>query len=432
MAKATRFLGDVGVNELKIGSLSMRENIDEGVLEFDSDIPGVTNQIGLEGWIRVHNDTGALIPDGSAVYFSGSFGGTDPTIALASASNFVGSVNYIGLVTSDIANGTEGFITQRGLVRGLDTSGLSLAGALFLSETPGEVTMTKPEHPAKVVVVGGVLNVDPTEGIIYVNPSWELEREIVSRSYSFTSQGIGTGVYYVGGYYLAPATDANLTQASTSISGGTANAPETAHAFAVFGGAGTVDAGVVGLRVSGVSYSDDGTLNPSDTEIITADITSVSVDQYLETVKKWVSTVTWELYTVSGTPTTYNVDFNYGLAKYEDVGNRDFYVTTVDVVGLAGATDTSFNIELMHHSATNWTYSAASFVPGNSVLESFSGDLAPYDNLVNGAQFAWKHTNIDQFIDGSALEGVLFKITVTSNNSVQSMDLHIGVSIDPT
>jgi hypothetical protein len=165
-------------------------------------------------------------------------------------------------------------------------------------------------------------------------------------------------------------------------------------------------------------------MNASDEEILTADITAGAADTYYETVKKWIGPVSFELFT--DTATTYSLSFNYGHAKYEDLGNLDFTVTGFEVVGTAGAEDTDFEMILLSHSQTGWTYSAAAFVPGDGVIASFSDDLAPYDELAANEEFSWKRTNINHFVEGSDREGLLFKIVASKPNSITSMDLHIS------
>ena len=144
---------------------------------------------------------------------------------------------------------------------------------------------------------------------------------LVTKSYSFTSQGVGAGSYYLAGYIDAPTTDANLDQGSLTQAYGTANVSYAAHTFIVAGGAGTVDTGVVGLKCTGTRIEDDGTRTASYVDVMSADITTLSTDDYVEGVK-FIGAVTFELYVVSGTPTAYSLDFNYGLVKYEDFGKR--------------------------------------------------------------------------------------------------------------
>ena len=246
------------------------------------------------------------------------------------------------------------------------------------------------------------------------------------KDYSFTSRGVTAGTYYVGGYYLAPSTDANLTQASTTVSYGTANSSYAAHPFIVAGGAGTVDVGTVGLRANFTRIQDDGTRTTSYTEVITADITTLSLNDYIE-VGKCIGPVEYELYVVDGSPTTYSLDFNYGLAKYEDFGNRNFMVTDFEVTGIGGATDTNAAIALLHHTNSGWTYSAAAFTPGNGSIVNMVTDHSTDDNIINSEPFAYKRANIDFPVAAAGPNGIIVEIVAGQNNTYQILNAHIGV-----
>jgi hypothetical protein len=415
-------------DSIQIKGYTIRFNESEGVHEFLTAKSGVVWQGALEDLFQVYNNTGASIPNGTPVYFSGVNGDSILTIDYATSSNAIKTLRFAGVTTVTIANNDWGFATNRGKVRDMNTSALSQVGALFLS-SDSSFTNTKPAYPDEVLVIGGVIKVGTTDGVIYVNPSFALRRQFAQRDYNFTSQGILAGTFYRGGFYDVSTTDANLTQASTTQTYGTASVAYSAHPFIVAGGAGTVDAGVVGLRVTGTSIDDNGTRTPSDADTILTDITSVALNEYYE-AKKYLGTVTYELIIISGSPTTYSFDFNYGYAKYEDAGNRDFYVAGIEIVGLAGSNDTGFDIELLFHKSTGWTYASTGFVPGDGAVARWSTDMAPEDNLGNGIDFAWKRANLNQFINGDDSEGVLFRITTGSGNSVQSMDMHITVALD--
>ena len=403
---------------------------EEGCMAYRSRFTGVTLQIGQEFHQRCINKSGAEILDGTPVYVSGVDTTTgQPTIEAANAASPATSANLRGILTSTVADDAEGVITKFGHIHGFDTSGLTAGLPVYLDSTVGGLTSTRPRHPNGVYIVGGCLVSDVANGVIDVGVE-NLTRPATTRSYSFTSNGIGAGAYYSAGYYDFPTTDANLTQASLTQTYGTANVSYAAHASVVCAAAGTVDTGVVGLRVTGTSITDAGVRTGTDSEVLTADITAVATDEYLETNKKWIGTITFELYVVTPTPTTYSLDFNYGFTKYEDIANQDFTITACECVGLAGATDTTFNIELLHHKFTGWTYAATGFVAGNGALASWSTDMSPEDNLANGVHFAWKQTDINQFIGGNGNEGVLYRITCGNNNSVQSMDLHLAVVIE--
>jgi hypothetical protein len=382
----------------------------------------VVVQIGQELMRLVINNTSDTLKDGTPVYASG----VDQTAQLveidsAKANSVLTSLSTLGLVTADIPPGSLGFVTFYGKARGFNVAE-TIGGVTYLAPAGGR-TKTKPTHPNQIVLLGSPVK-SGANGIIDITVNL-FTRPLANKSYSFTTNGIVAGTYYVGGFYDAPAADANLTQALTSVTHGSANNAYAAHTFIVAGGAGTVDAGQVGLRVRGASITDAGVYTATDTAIITTDITTLVLDSMVENSEKFMGTVTFELYVVSGSPTTYSLDFNYGYAKYEDFGNVDFTVSKIEAVGLARLGDTGFDMSLLHHKPTGWTYSAAAFDPGNGVLADWSDTYTGNDDLVGGEQFAWKVTGLNEFINGDSDEGIIVRIVAGTNNSVQSMDVHI-------
>jgi hypothetical protein len=253
------------------------------------------------------------------------------------------------------------------------------------------------------------------------------------KSFTFTSRGITAGTYYLAGYYEASSDDANLNEtAPTTVTLGTANVSYAAHAFLVAGGAGSAagGAGAVEIEVSGTSINDAGTRTPGDTEVIVADITALALNQFAETSKKWIGQVVYTLQNASGsTQTTFSVDFNYGFNKYEDFGNRDFTLTDFECVGLAAAADTAFNIRLLKQDADNWTYAASGFVPGGTELLNMNTIHSTEKNTASGVPFAFKRAGLSELISGADSEGLVVEITTGQNNTVQDMDVHIGVDI---
>ena len=413
-------------DSVNIGGYVIRFNKSEGVHEFYTAKEGVVWQGALEDLVEVYNDKAVTLTNGTPFFFDGVNGDSIATAGIASANNR-GAIGFQGLITGDILPNDWGYGAVRGQVRSRNTVGLSQEGATFLS-ADSSLTNDKPGYPNKVVVVGGVIKVG-TDGVVYLSPSLALQRTLGSKSYSFTTQGIGAGTYYKGGYYDESTTDANLTQASTTITFGSANAAKSAHPFIVCGGAGTVNSGTIGIEVEGTYIDDEGIRIAGYKDTILTDITNVSLNEYFE-ASKFSGTVTYRLIVTSGTPTTYTFDFNYGYAKYEDIGNRDFYIFGVECVGLAAATDVLFNVELLHHKTTGWTYAATGFEAGDGNIAEWATDLGTESNLINGEDFSWKRTNLNQFIDGNGSEGVLLRITTGSNNSVQSMDIHISGAIE--
>jgi hypothetical protein len=137
---------------------------------------GVTQQIGFETFMRVTNDTGSTIPNGTVVGFAGVNGEIKVSPYIADGS--VLEVYFVGVTTFEMVDGAVGPVTIYGKVRNIDTTGTDvgetwLAGdTLYASpSTAGAFTKVRPTSPQAVIVVGTVLVVDATEGEIMVRPT---------------------------------------------------------------------------------------------------------------------------------------------------------------------------------------------------------------------------------------------------------------------
>jgi hypothetical protein len=125
--------------------------------------------------IAVRNNTGSTISKGTPVYVTGS-SGTTVTIAPADASTEATAAETLGLTTASIANNTDGTVIAVGLLDGLNTSALTEGQIVWLSETTGALTTTRPTQPAHGVVCGYcVKQGSGTSGIIYVKVDNSLE-----------------------------------------------------------------------------------------------------------------------------------------------------------------------------------------------------------------------------------------------------------------
>ena len=249
----------------------------------------------------------------------------------------------------------------------------------------------------------------------------------IFKSYSFSSPPGGGATSYIGGYYESAAAGINLSQAGASSAFATANQPYAAHAFAVTKANGTASggAGAVSLTVSGTSVNDSGVRTEADTETLVSDITAAGADTYYESEKKWLGQITFALSTPG--PTTYALDLNGGLAKYEDFGNRSFRLTDFEFVGRAGANDTDFELELIEHKTTGWSYHATAFVPGAAAIYKMSTDHGTESDLASGKQFAWKRAALTHEIAAAGFAGLLIRVTTGAANAVTYMDAHLGI-----
>lgn len=153
-------------------------NTDDKTLSMMTDVTGVTLQIGQEMYVLAKNVSGSLIPNGSVVYVSGAAGGR-PKIDLADPATHTTS-RLIGVVTADISNGGEGYVTVFGLVRDIDTSSFTAGDLLFLSTTPGGLTATKPPAPNHSAPVAVCTVSHPSNGVILVRAGYEYDMDDLS------------------------------------------------------------------------------------------------------------------------------------------------------------------------------------------------------------------------------------------------------------
>ena len=127
----------------------------------------VAQQLGQEEYLRVRNNTGATITNGTPVIITGSHGNIAPTIAPANAASDVNS-RVVGLATHDIENNSFGYVTTYGIVRDIDTSSFSDGDEIFLSTTPGALTATCPVIPNYCAPIGYVIRSHAANGSILV------------------------------------------------------------------------------------------------------------------------------------------------------------------------------------------------------------------------------------------------------------------------
>ena len=142
-----------------------------GALGFYNDESDVTLQIGQEEYIRVYNDTGATLLNGTPVYLTGESGAT-PTVSAARADTTYAESQAVGVTTHDIENNTIGYVTVRGLIADVDTSHLTVGAPVHVAVGGGTVTES-PSYPYYPTEVGVCLISAAIGGCIYVSISSE-------------------------------------------------------------------------------------------------------------------------------------------------------------------------------------------------------------------------------------------------------------------
>ena len=126
---------------------------------------------------QVRNSTGATLTKGTAVYISGATGQL-PTVSKALATGDSTSAQTLGLITTDLANNSNGYVTIIGLLSNIDTSAYTDGAQLYLSPTTaGTLTATKPYAPNHLVYVAVVAHAHPTQGklLVKVQNGYELD-----------------------------------------------------------------------------------------------------------------------------------------------------------------------------------------------------------------------------------------------------------------
>jgi hypothetical protein len=139
-----------------------------GALAFYNEESEITLQLGQEDYIRVLNNTGSTVLNGTPVYLTGEVGAT-PTIAPAVANDTYIKSQVVGIATHEIENNSTGYVTVRGLIGDVDTGHLTAGSAVHLAPTGG-TQVDSPTYPNFPTELGICLIASSSGGCIYVHP----------------------------------------------------------------------------------------------------------------------------------------------------------------------------------------------------------------------------------------------------------------------
>jgi hypothetical protein len=149
-------------------------NTDDATLNIGMEY-GVSQQVGMETYARVENNTGVTIPNGTVVGFAGVGAGGALSVAPYLADGSQPSLYILGVMTHDLPDtGTQGYCTSWGYVRDLDTSTFGVGDLLYPSPTvAGAFTNVKPTAPDNVIPIAACLVSDASGGVVFVRPTIE-------------------------------------------------------------------------------------------------------------------------------------------------------------------------------------------------------------------------------------------------------------------
>jgi len=220
-------------------------------LAYYNDSANSVVHIGQDILLKVINNTGSTIANGSPVYItSTSSGQTYPNIALARA-DVASTASVIGLTNGAITNGSIGYVTAQGGIDGVNTGTFTVGQVLYLSPySAGQLMNTIP--PTGITVQVGVVSyVDSSAGKIYVKQTTPLSvpASIITGTLPIANGGTGATT-------AAGALTALGAYPASNPSGYTNN---TGTVTSVAATAGT------GISVSGSPITSSGTLTITNT-----------------------------------------------------------------------------------------------------------------------------------------------------------------------
>jgi hypothetical protein len=160
------------INDISTGNINSIASADGSVTVVNTlgavDLSVATAASTTNVLVAVRNTTGATLTKGTAVYMSGATGQL-PTVVKALASSDATSAQTLGLMSANLSNNSNGYVTVIGGITNIDTSAFTDGQQLYLSgTTAGTLTATKPYAPTHLVYIAVVEYAHPTQGKLFV------------------------------------------------------------------------------------------------------------------------------------------------------------------------------------------------------------------------------------------------------------------------
>ncbi len=395
-----------------------------------NDEADITLQVGQEEYIRVKNNTGATIVNGTPVSLTGEDVGT-PTVGVARADTTYSASQAVGLATHDIENNSIGYITVRGLIADVDTSHLTVGERVHVAIGASGGTQTEaPTYPYYATDVGICLISAASGGCIYVYvESHAFETLRVTENAHFDSDVTVEGNLIVqGNQTIAASSNIAIANAFNYFnSGDTIGALNTA-----FSGTGLDDASLTGhftgpstttyyVRIDGVGTGTGGvdTFEWSTDNFATTVATGVDIDgtdQLIHSTDniaiKFNATTGHTLNdTWVGTAAPVNVDT--GFASNRNTGASGVGYTHLGVFYDVSAGKWTFFDEYAPEPEGTIDVTDASFAYATVKAGNFEGDVSAGTITVTGTI-----DGRDVAADGTKLDGIEAGADVTDTANV--------------
>jgi hypothetical protein len=147
-------------------------NEDDGTVDIGL-LKGAVLQVGQETMYRVENNTGSTITNGTVCGAVGVSPAGYIRVAPYQATTIANIKFLIGVATVDIPSGDLGYVTEFGMVRGINTAAFPPGTVLYASgTTPGAFTATPPTTPIPKLIVALCAIQNATTGMVLVRPGF--------------------------------------------------------------------------------------------------------------------------------------------------------------------------------------------------------------------------------------------------------------------
>jgi hypothetical protein len=388
-----------------------------GALTYATSVPGTTIQAGQELVVKVTNETGTDIDDGKVVYILGA--STEcPAIVLADASDEAKS-EVIGITTSSVPDGGEGFVAAHGIVHDIDLTGFTEDASLYLSATtPGAFTTTAPSWPNFTIRVGTVIKKDGNDGDLFVAVHHRQQQRPAPICFAtYTDLPVRNAEENQHGGLLAIDTAHDLSAGDLVISNGVSKIALVLNAGSDYDGEITV----TGTEVD----SNTGVQTPGQTSTITVDALTTDT---------------------SAADGNGIVEYNLANAYITDkwftgsitIASSDTAITDMDTYQLSfeqfndashvTMTSTDLNVKcLASVGAKMSAYLYTVIVNGDKVtIEAVASRVE--DTFVAGRYFRSRHGNLDIVLDGST-DGIFMITAFLGTNTFADAGVKIWADI---
>jgi hypothetical protein len=279
-------------------------------LAYYNDVTNNVVHIGQEVQLKVINNTGSSIANGTPVYVTGTSSGQSyPNIALAKADASSTSA-VLGLTNGTIASGAVGYVCTSGLLTPCNTGSFTVGQVLYLSPYSAGQLMNTVPPTGYAVQVGVVAYANSPNGSIYIKQTTPLAVSAATITGTVNVNQGGTGVQTITGYVKGNGTSAftgSSTIPTTDLSGTITNAQLANSAITINGTStslgGSISVGTVTSVGATAPIASSGGNTPT-----------ISISQATTSTNGYLSSTDWNTFNSKGSGSVTSITAGTGLS----------------------------------------------------------------------------------------------------------------------